>query len=157
MFLKPHVRFWPTGCHEEWYTAPESKAIFLHLSCQSEANLLSPFHPPQFAEAGGTTLVWVKSEPSAQATNPGVLPEDFSYFSLDGHTQVYTSKTKMKESVLWFLMWAGVMFSCLSVPSTAFWTICISFSVGHSASVHVPRDFHVRTTEQSKYVLAKGL
>lgn len=44
--------------------------------------------------------MWVKSEPSAYSTNPGVLLEDFSYFGLGGHMGVYISKTKMEESVL---------------------------------------------------------
>lgn len=88
-FQKPCARFW-----SHWVllgvTQCTWKQTHLVFQAGSEANLLSPSHLLQFAEAGGTMLVWVKSEPSAQATNLGVLSKDFSYFSLDGHTWVYT-------------------------------------------------------------------
>jgi len=60
-FLKPHARFWshwvPLGMTHHLKANP----LFLVFQASSETNLLSRFHPPPFTEAGGATLVWVKS------------------------------------------------------------------------------------------------
>lgn len=51
-FLKPGIG--PTGYHEEQYTTPESRSIFLIIQASSEAYSA---HSPWFAGAGGTTPV----------------------------------------------------------------------------------------------------